>query len=141
MKRTGNAVWKGDLKSGTGALTTESGVLSDTPYSFKTRFQDDKGTNPEELIGAAHAGCFSMALSNELGQSGITPDVIDTKADVSLDQVEGGFAISAVKLTVRVSAPGAEKGTVEKAAQGAKANCPVSKLLKAEITMDLTVEV
>lgn len=141
MKRAGQAQWKGDLKSGKGTLTTDSGVLSATPYSFSTRFENGSGTNPEELIGAAHAGCFSMALSKELGDAGITPEAIDTKAEVSLDQVDGGFAITKVHLTTRVSAPGADKAAVEKAAQGAKAGCPVSKLLTAEITMDLTVDV
>lgn len=139
MKRNAKAVWKGDLKTGTGALTTQSGVLSDTPYGFNTRFGDEKGTNPEELIGAAHAGCFSMALSNGLGQAGITPDEIDTRADVNLDT--GSLTITAVHLTVSVKASGADKAAVETAAEGAKANCPVSKVLNAEITMDLTVEV
>lgn len=138
MKRTGKAFWKGDLKSGSGSLTTPSGVLSDTPYSFKTRFEDQKGTNPEELIGAAHAGCFSMALSNELSKAGITADAIDTTADVTLDT--GSLSITKIHLTVSVKAPGGDRGKIEDAAQGAKANCPVSKVLNAEITMDLAVD-
>ncbi|ESR25516.1 OsmC family peroxiredoxin [Lutibaculum baratangense] len=139
MKRSAKAHWQGGLKDGKGTLTADSGVLSETPYGFNTRFGDVKGTNPEELIGAAHAGCFSMALSNELGQAGISGPTIDTKADVTLDP--GSASITSVHLTVRVAASGADKAAVEKAAAGAKANCPVSKVLNAEITMDLTVEV
>ena len=141
MKRSATAVWKGGIKDGTGEISTQSGVLSNSPYGFKTRFENEPGTNPEELIGAAHAGCFSMALSKELGDAGITADRIETKADVTLEQAGGGFAITAVRLTVTVKASGADKAKVETAAEGAKANCPVSKLLKADITMDLTVEV
>jgi osmotically inducible protein OsmC len=140
MKRNAKARWQGDLKTGKGKLSTDSGVLADTPYSFGTRFENGKGTNPEELIGAAHAGCFSMALSMILGNSGLTPERIDTKATVSLEQAEGGFAITAVHLVVSAKVPGADKASFEKAANDAKAGCPVSKVLKAKITMDATLE-
>jgi osmotically inducible protein OsmC len=136
MKRSGSAVWKGAIKEGAGVVSTESGVLADVPYSFSRRFGDEKGTNPEELIGAAHASCFSMALSGALGAAGMTADSIETKADVTVVPVEGGFSITAVHLTVRASIPGADAGAFTKAAEGAKANCPVSKVLNAEITMD-----
>lgn len=141
IKRNASAHWTGDLKSGKGTISTGSGVLEDQQYGFNTRFEDGKGTNPEELIGAAHAGCFSMATSAELGKVGITPDSIDTKAVVHLDQVEGGFEISKVDLTVKIVAKGADKAAVEDAANGAKQGCPVSKVLNADITLDLTVEV
>jgi lipoyl-dependent peroxiredoxin len=140
MKRSASAVWTGDLKSGKGTISTESGVLSSAPYSFKTRFEGEKGTNPEELIGAAHAGCFSMALSLALQQAGLAAERIETKADVTLEQKDGGFAITAVHLTLRAKIPGADQAAFEKAANGAKAGCPVSKLLKAEITLDATLE-
>ncbi len=141
MKRNGSAVWSGDLKSGKGEISTQSGVLSSAPYGFRTRFENEKGTNPEELIGAAHAGCFSMALSNELGNAGITPERIETISEVSLDQEGEGFAINDVHLTVKVTAKGADRAAVEKAAEDAKEGCPVSKLLNADITMDATYEV
>jgi osmotically inducible protein OsmC len=141
MKRSASAVWTGDLKSGKGTISTESGVLSSAPYSFKTRFEGEKGTNPEELIGAAHAGCFSMALSLVLQQAGLTADRIGTTADVTLEQKDGGFAITAVHLTLRAKIPGADNAAFEKAAHTAKDNCPVSKLLKAEITLDAKLEV
>jgi lipoyl-dependent peroxiredoxin len=140
MKRSASAVWTGDLKSGKGTISTESGVLSSAPYSFKTRFEGEKGTNPEELIGAAHAGCFSMALSLALQQASLAAERIETKADVTLEQKDGGFAITAVHLTLRAKIPGADQAAFEKAANGAKAGCPVSKLLKAEITLDATLE-
>jgi osmotically inducible protein OsmC len=140
MKRHANAVWTGDLKSGKGTISTESGVLSETPYSFKTRFEGEKGTNPEELIGAAHAGCFSMALSLELQKAGLTADSIATNAEVVLEQKDGGFAITAVHLTLRAKIPGANQAAFESAANSAKANCPVSKLLKADITLDAALE-
>lgn len=140
MKRNASAVWSGDLKSGKGTLTTDSGVLDATPYSFSTRFEDAKGTNPEELIGAAHAGCFSMALSMILGQAGLTPERIATKASVTLEQVDGGFAISAVHLDVTARVPGADQAAFDKAANDAKAGCPVSKVLNAAITMDARLE-
>ena len=136
MKRTGSAIWKGDLKSGTGTVSTESGVLEAVPYSFAKRFGEEKGTNPEELIGAAHASCFSMALSAVLGEAGLTADEIATSAQVTVVPADGGFAITAVHLTVRAKIPGATAEAFLAAAEGAKAGCPVSKLLKAEITLD-----
>lgn len=140
MKRNGSAVWNGDIKQGKGRISTESGVLSDSPYGFNTRFEDGKGTNPEELLAAAHAGCFSMALSLELGNAGLTAESINTSAAVTLDKVEGGFAISKVHLTLRAKIPGADQAAFEKAANSAKAGCPVSKLFKAEITLDALLE-
>jgi lipoyl-dependent peroxiredoxin len=140
MKRSATAVWTGDLKNGKGTISTESGVLSQSPYSFKTRFEGEKGTNPEELIGAAHAGCFSMALSFELQKAGITAERIETKADVTIEQRDGGFVIPAVHLTLRAKIPGASQAAFESAANSAKANCPVSKLFKAEITLDAQLE-
>lgn len=140
MKRSASAVWTGDLKSGKGAISTQSGVLSDQTYGFKTRFENEKGTNPEELIAAAHAGCFSMALSKALGDEGMTAERIETSADVTLEQADGGFAITAVHLTLKARIPGADKAKFEKAANGAKAGCPVSKVLNAKITLDATLE-
>ncbi len=140
MKRSASAVWSGDLKSGKGVISTESGVLSDTPYSFKTRFEGEKGTNPEELIGAAHAGCFSMALSLMLQNAGLVAERIATKADVTLAQKDGGFAVTAVHLTLRAKIPGASQEAFEKAANEAKVGCPISKLLKADITLDAELE-
>jgi len=136
MKKKASAVWKGDLKTGKGQISTESGALKDAPYGFKTRFENAPGTNPEELLGAAHAGCFSMAPSNILGESGLTADSIQTEAVVTLDQADGGFAITAVHLTVVAKIPGADAAAFEAAANKAKAGCPVSKVLKATITMD-----
>jgi lipoyl-dependent peroxiredoxin len=141
MKRTGSAQWSGDLRTGKGAISTESGALAALPYGFATRFGDAKGTNPEELIGAAHAACFSMALSNELGKADIKPDKIETKAVIELKQVDGAFAITSSHLDVMVQAKGADRTAVETATNSAKANCPVSKLLKAEITMDAKYDV
>ena len=140
MKRNASAVWTGALKEGRGIITTDSGVLSDTQYSFGTRFENGKGTNPEELIAAAHAGCFSMALSAQLGTMGLTPDRIATSATVSLDKVGDGFAITAVHLTVKAKVPGADAPQFQTAANNAKAGCPVSKVLNATITMDATLE-
>ncbi len=140
MKRSAKAVWSGDLRSGNGTISTESGVLSDTPYSFKTRFEHGAGTNPEELIGAAHAGCFSMALSVELQKLGLIAEKIETKADVTLEQKVGGFTITAVHLTVRAKVPGASQSDFEEAAEATKTGCPVSKLLKADITLDAQLE-
>src|SRR4051812_3466585 len=134
MKRNASAVWNGGLKDGHGRISTESGVLSDTQYSFSTRFEDGKGTNPEELIAAAHAGCFSMALSGQLGNAGMTAESINTTAEVRLEKVEGGFAITKVHLTVRASIPGADKEAFMTAAKNAKAGCPVSKVFNAETT-------
>ena len=140
MKRNASAVWKGDLKSGKGTISTESGVLSDTQYSFKTRFEDGKGTNPEELIAAAHAGCFSMALSSELGKLDVTAESIRTTAAVSLEKTDAGFTITSVHLDLKAKIPGADKETFEKAANNAKKGCPVSRVLNAEITLDAVLE-
>ena len=139
MKRSASAVWNGGLKDGKGTISTDSGVLSETQYSFSTRFEDGKGTNPEELIAAAHAGCFSMALSGQLGQAGLTAESIRTTASVRLEKTDAGFAITSVHLEVKAKVPGADEQAFEKAAQNAKAGCPVSKVLKAEITMDATL--
>jgi lipoyl-dependent peroxiredoxin len=136
MKRSGSAVWSGDLKTGQGRTSTESGILDDVGYSFSKRFGDEKGTNPEELIGAAHASCFSMALSMVLGESDLTAEEIATNAIVTLDQVEGGFAVTKIHLDVKAKIPGASEDAFQKAAQTAKENCPISKLMNAEITMD-----
>lgn len=140
MKRHASAVWNGDLKAGSGTISSASGVLDATQYSFKTRFADGAGTNPEELIAAAHAGCFSMAFANELAKASMTPESVATKATVTLDQVEGGFSISAVHLEVQAKVPGADQAAFDRAATTAKENCPVSKVLNAEITMDATLE-
>jgi osmotically inducible protein OsmC len=140
MKRSGSAVWKGGLKDGKGTVSTESGVLSGTPYDFSKRFENEKGTNPEELMAAAHAACFSMALSLFLGDAGMTAESIETKTTVSLDQVEGGFAITSSHLQTTVKIPKADKAAFLKAAEGAKAGCPISKLLNATITMDAKLE-
>jgi osmotically inducible protein OsmC len=139
MKRSGSAVWKGGLKDGRGTVSTESGLISDTPYNFRMRFENEKGTNPEELVAAAHAACFSMALSLFLGEAGMTADSIETKATVSLDQVEGGFAVTASHLQTKVKIPNANKAAFEKAVETAKTGCPISKLLNARITMDATL--
>ncbi|MFI5323299.1 MAG: OsmC family protein [Thermodesulfobacteriota bacterium] len=140
MKRKGSAVWNGDLKSGKGTVSTESGVLSDAQYSFTTRFEDGKGTNPEELIAAAHAGCFSMALSSELGKLGATAESIRTTATLSFEKTDAGFTITAVHLDTKAKVPGADKATFETAANNAKKGCPVSRVLNAEITLDATLE-
>jgi lipoyl-dependent peroxiredoxin len=140
MQRHASAVWHGDLKSGKGTISSESGVLRDQAYSFKTRFESEPGTNPEELIGAAHAGCYSMALSHELAGAGLKPESVATKATVTLDQVEGGFAISKIHLDVRAKVPGADQAEFDKIANAAKTGCPVSKVLNAEITMKAVLE-
>ncbi|WP_179378985.1 OsmC family protein [Jannaschia marina] len=133
---TGSAHWEGGLKDGKGTVSMQSGALDAQPYGFNTRFEDKPGTNPEEMIAAAHASCFSMALSMVLGEGGMTADAIDTNATVTLDQVDGGFAVTKSHLDVTMSVPGAEAEKVMEAAEAAKANCPISKLLNAEITMD-----
>jgi osmotically inducible protein OsmC len=140
INRTGSAVWSGGLKDGKGNLSTQSGVLKDTPYGFKTRFEDSPGTNPEELIAAAHAGCFTMALSAQLGEAGMTATRLETTASVSLDKADGGFAITAVHLTLVATIPGASEDAFKAAAMRAKEGCPVSKLLKANITMDARLQ-
>src|ERR1051325_4367339 len=136
MKRKASAVWNGGLKDGKGTISTDSGVLANTQYSFSTRFEDGAGTNPEELIAAAHAGCFSMALSGQLGQAGLTAESINTTASVSLEKTDAGFAITKVHLDVNAKVSGATEEQFTIAANNAKAGCPVSKLLKAEITMN-----
>jgi osmotically inducible protein OsmC len=136
INRSGSAQWQGGLKDGKGAISTESGALNAYPYGFATRFEGVPGTNPEELIGAAHAGCFTMALSLILGEAKLTAERMDTTAKVTLEEVEGGFAITAVHLTLKAKIPGADQATFEKLAGMAKAGCPVSKLLKTEITLD-----
>lgn len=140
MKRSASAHWYGGIKDGRGTISTESEALTNQPYSFSKRFGEERGTNPEELIGAAHSGCFAMALSGELTKQNIVPESIDVKAEVSLEKQGDGWGIPAVHLTVSVSAPGADKNLVELAAKSAKANCPVSKLLKANITMDFSLD-
>ncbi len=139
MKRKASALWKGTLKDGKGTISTESGVLSDTQYSFATRFADGKGTNPEELIAAAHAGCFTMALSLILGEAKLTAEHMETTAEVTLEKVADGFAITAVHLTLKGKVPGADQAKFEELAGKAKAGCPVSKLLNAKITLDATL--
>ena len=140
MKRNATAVWKGDLKSGSGTMSTGSGAVKDAAYGFSTRFEEKPGSNPEELIAAAHAGCFSMALSAQLGTMGLTPAEIRTSAAVSLEKVGEGFAITAVHLTVKAKIPGADQAQFQTAANNAKAGCPVSKVLNATITMDAALE-
>ena len=137
--RRGSAVWQGGIKDGKGALSTQSGALKAYPYGFASRFEGLPGTNPEELLGAAHAGCFTMALSLILGEAKLTAEQMETSADVTLEQVEGGYAITAVHLTLKAKIPGADQATFEKLANTAKAGCPVSKLFKAEITLDATL--
>lgn len=140
MKRKASAVWNGDIRGGKGTISTDSGVLADTQYSFTTRFENGIGTNPEELIAAAHAGCFSMALSAQLGEAGLTAEQIKTTANVTLDKVDNGFAITAVHLSVTAKIPGADPQAFEQAANQAKEGCPVSKVLNAKITMDAALE-
>lgn len=140
MKKKAWAVWSGSLKDGTGSISTETGVLKEAPYGFKSRFEGGKGTNPEELIGAAHAGCFSMALSMMLGNEGFTAEKIETHAEVSLDKVGEGFEITKSHLILTAKIPGIDKAKFDEIAGKAKAGCPVSKLLKAEITLDATLE-
>jgi osmotically inducible protein OsmC len=136
VKRTASAHWAGGLKDGKGSVSTQSGVLKDTAYSFSTRFEDGKGTNPEELIAAAHAGCFSMALSAELGKAGLTADSIDTNAELTMEKTDAGFTITAIHLAVVVKMPGADPQKFNESAQNAKKGCPVSRVLNASITMD-----
>ena len=140
MQRKGSAVWTGGLRDGNGTVSSASGVLDNTQYSFSTRFENGKGTNPEELIGAAHAGCFSMAFAAALEKAGFKADRIATEAAVSLEKVGEGFAITAVHLTVHGKVPHLESAQFQEIAAGAKAGCPVSKVLNAKITMDATLE-
>jgi osmotically inducible protein OsmC len=136
MKSFGTAVWHGGLKDGKGAISTQSGALKDYPYGFASRFEGKPGTNPEELIGAAHAGCFTMALSLILGEANLKADQMDTMAEVTLEKQGDGFAITSVHLTLRARIPGADKATFDQLAAKAKAGCPVSKLLNTKITLD-----
>ena len=140
MKRKASAVWRGGLKDGKGSITTESGVLRDTQYSFSTRFENGPGTNPEELIAAAHAGCFAMAFSAELGKAGIAPDSISATATVTLDKTDAGWTVTASHLDVTAKIPGADKTQVLGIANVAKLGCPISRLLKAHITMEAKLE-
>jgi lipoyl-dependent peroxiredoxin len=140
MLRKASAEWNGGLKDGKGTVSTESGVLSNSPYSFSTRFENAKGTNPEELVAAAHAGCFSMALSAELGKAGITPESIRTTAAVTLEKVGDGFSVTSSQLEVNARIPGGDRAAFQKAADAAKAGCPISKLLNAKITMNAKLE-
>ncbi|MFC7396346.1 OsmC family protein [Chelatococcus sp. GCM10030263] len=136
MKTTGSAVWQGGIKDGKGAISTQSGALKDYPYGFGSRFEGKPGTNPEELIGAAHAGCFTMALSLILGQAHLTAEHMETKAEVTLDKDGDGYAITEVHLTLRARIPGTDEATFRELADKAKLGCPVSKLFKANITLD-----
>ncbi len=136
MKRKASAVWRGDLKTGQGAISTESGVLNQTQYSFGTRFENGVGTNPEELIAAAHAGCFSMAFSAELGKAGLTPESINTTATITMDKTDAGFTVTASHLEMTAKIPGADQAKALEIANAAKAGCPISRLLKANITLD-----
>jgi lipoyl-dependent peroxiredoxin len=136
IKRSADAIWHGNLNDGTGTISAPGGVLKNTPYSFKTRFGDEPGTNPEELIAAAHAGCLTMALSASLQKAGFTANSLSTHADLTMDKVEGGFTISAIHLTTRGSVPGIDAAKFVEIAEGAKANCPVSKVLNCTITLD-----
>jgi osmotically inducible protein OsmC len=140
MKRTASAVWQGAIKDGKGNLTTPSGVLSQTPYSYHTRFEDGMGTNPEELIAAAHAGCFTMALSGMLGGAGYTAKTLNTTANLTLENKDGGWSITAIHLDVRGNIPGIDAPTFDEIAAKAKAGCPVSRVLNATITMSAKLE-
>jgi osmotically inducible protein OsmC len=140
MKRTASAVWQGNLKDGKGTISTESGVLERTPYSFSTRFENVRGTNPEELIAAAHAGCFSMALSAELGKASLTPESIRTSAALTMERLEAGWTVTRIHLDVLAKIPGADAAKFDGAANAAKAGCPISRLLNATITMDARLE-
>jgi len=140
MQRKASAIWKGSLKEGKGSISSASGVLNNTPYSFTTRFENTPGTNPEELIAAAHAGCFSMALSAQLGGASLTPASIETSATLTMEKLESGWTITAVHLDVVGRVPGADEAAFAKAAENAKAGCPVSKVLNAKITMSAKLE-
>jgi osmotically inducible protein OsmC len=140
MERTATAVWNGSLKEGQGTISAQGGILSDAPYSFVTRFENGKGTNPEELIAAAHAGCFTMALSAQLGTMNVTPDRLRTVATLTLEKLDAGWTISRIHLDVTARIQGISPAAFESAASSAKANCPVSRLLKADITMTASLE-
>ena len=140
MKRTASAGWQGDLKTGKGTVSTESGVLSQTQYSFGTRFENGKGTNPEELIAAAHAGCFTMALSAQLGNAGLVPEKLETTATLTFEKVEADWTVTQIHLAVRGKVPKADAAAWEKTTTGAKTGCPISRLLNTTITMDAKLE-
>ena len=140
MKRNASAVWQGGLKDGKGTISTESGVLKETQYSFSTRFENGIGTNPEELIAAAHAGCFSMAFSAELGKAGFTPESIRTTATITLDKTDAGFTVTESHLEMTARIPGVDQAKFMAIAGAAKAGCPISRLLKASITLDAKLE-
>lgn len=139
MKRKASAIWRGGLKDGKGTISTDSGTLKDTQYSFGTRFESGVGTNPEELIAAAHAGCFAMAFSAELGNAGLIPESISATATVSLEKTTEGFTVTESHLDVTAKVPGADRAKVTEIANAAKAGCPISRLLKAKVTMDLNL--
>ncbi len=140
MKRSAQARWQGDLKTGFGSISTASGVLSDVAYSFHSRFEQGKGTNPEELLAAAHAGCFTMALSNQLAQAGIKAESLETNCTITLEQKDGAFAITESRLELKARIPGATQEAFDKATQAAKAGCPVSKLYNTNITLNAQLE-
>ena len=140
MQRTATAQWKGGLKDGKGTVSTQSGVLSQSQYSFSTRFENGVGTNPEELVAAAHAGCFSMALSAQLGNANMTAQSIDTKATLTMEKTDAGFTVTAIHLDVKARIPGGNKGAFDKAAEEAKKNCPISRLLNTKISMTANLE-
>ena len=140
MKRKASAVWQGDLKTGKGNISTESGVLQNTQYSFSTRFEDGKGTNPEELIAAAHAGCFTMALSNQLGEVGLKAESLNTTATVTLEKLDTGFAITEIHLNLTARIPQADEAKFNKAVEAAKTGCPISKLFNTKITLESKLE-
>ena len=140
MKRSANAKWQGDLKTGTGSISTDSGVLTDANYSFSTRFENGKGTNPEELLAAAHAGCFTMALSNQLATAGLTAESLATKCTITVEKLDTGFSITSSHLELKARVPGATKEAFDAATQAAKAGCPVSKLYNTAITLDAVLE-
>ena len=140
MKRTASAVWTGDLKQGKGSVSTQSGVLKDTQYSFSTRFESGVGTNPEELIAAAHAGCFTMATAAALGRAGFTPDKLATTASLTLEQVSGNWTITTVDLQMTAKVPGIDAKKFDEVANDAKANCPVSRVLNAKISLSAKLE-
>jgi len=140
MKRSASAIWQGGLKDGKGSVSTESGVLAQTPYSFSTRFEGERGTNPEELIAAAHAGCFSMALSAELGKASLIPEAIRTHATLTMDRLEAGWTVTGIHLDVTAKIPSADPAKFDAAANAAKAGCPISRLLNTKITMTAALE-
>jgi len=140
IKRKGSAIWEGNLKEGRGRISTDSGVLKETQYSFGTRFENGAGTNPEELVGAAHAGCFSMALAAQLTEAGHAPKSIHTTATVHMEKLEAGFTVTGVRLDVDANVPGIDQASFDKAADEAKRNCPISRLLNTEITMETRLE-